>query len=165
MDPVALTSYLLVLLVLFAKFFTAIAIQARERFRARRFRYPEDAAYWRGSVAEDTELCVRAQNLLRNDGESQTYFLAFGLFYLLLGAAPVIACLYFGAYATSRLLHAYFFLTRRQPHRNRAFAAGVVVLTALAVHVAFATAVSLSRYSRERGLVHELRANPWSRAH
>jgi uncharacterized membrane protein YecN with MAPEG domain len=137
MDPHAVFSYVLASVVLFAKFCVAIAIQAKERFRERRFRYAEDATYWRGVIGDDTELCARAQGLLRNDCESQPYFLALGLAYLMLGARPEAAPLYFGAYSIARLAHAYFFLRARQPHRNRAFAASVLVLALICIHLVY----------------------------
>ncbi len=129
--------YALSVVVLFAKFFATITVQAVERFRNRRFRYPEDAAFWGGVVGDDTERCVRAQQLLRNDAESQVWYFVLAGVYSVLGAWPRGALFYFGGYAVSRLAHAYFFLAARQPHRNRAFSLGITILFALAGHVAY----------------------------
>jgi uncharacterized membrane protein YecN with MAPEG domain len=131
--------YLVSLTLLFFKYLVTITTQARERMRLRHFRYPEDAAYWTGKVAEDSDLCQRAQNLLRNDSESQPFYLAFGAAYVALGLGPEGACLYFGGYTVSRLLHAYFTLRARQPHRNRAFSMGLVILLLLALHLIYAS--------------------------
>jgi hypothetical protein len=130
--------YLGSVIVLFLKYFAATLLQARERFAQRRFRYAEDAACWRGQVGDDTELCQRAQSLLRNDAESQPFYLLFGAAYAWLGLWPPGALLYFTVYPLSRLLHASFLLRARQPHRNRSFALGLVILALLATHVAHA---------------------------
>jgi hypothetical protein len=137
MNSTAIAVYVASVLVLLAKFMTAITVQAAQRMRARNFRYAEDAAFWQGQVAADSDLCVRAQRLLQNDGESQPYYLVFGAAYVALGAWPAAAPYYFAAYAVSRVAHAYFLFTARQPHRNRAFACSVALLVALALHVAF----------------------------
>jgi hypothetical protein len=135
MNAFALGVYSLSLVVLFAKFFATITVQAVERLRQRRFRYPEDAACWTGVVAEDSERCVRAQHVLRNDSESQPWYVALAGAYVLLGAWPSGAPLYFGGYVLSRIAHAYFLLAGRQPHRNRAFSFGITILFVLAGHV------------------------------
>jgi MAPEG family len=135
--------YLASLALLFLKYVGTIVIQARERMRLRRFRYPEDAACWAGRVAEDSDLCQRAQNLLRNDCENQPFYLAFGAAYVAQGLGPEGALFYFGGYGLSRLCHGYFMLRARQPHRNRAFAMGLIILAMLAVHVVYASIASL----------------------
>jgi MAPEG family len=137
MNSLALGVYALSVVVLFLKFFATITVQAVERLRDRRFRYAEDAAFWRGTVGEESDRTVRAQHLLRNDAESQLWYVALGASYLWLGAWPAGAPYYFGIYALSRVAHAYFLLTERQPHRNRAFSLGIAVLFALAGHVAY----------------------------
>jgi uncharacterized MAPEG superfamily protein len=138
MNASALVVYCVSLVVLWLKFFVATVIQARERLFASTFRYPEDAAHFGGQLAPDSDRCARAQSLLRNDAEGQTYFLILGLLYLLVGAWPAGALFYFPAYVLSRVAHAYYLLHPRQPHRTRAFAVGVLIVTLLAVHVAYA---------------------------
>jgi hypothetical protein len=130
--------YLGSVIVLFLKYLAAIVLQARERFAQRHFRYPEDAAHWHGKVADDTELCQRAQNLLRNDTESLPFYLLFGAAYVWLALWPPGALLYFTLYPLSRVLHAYYLLRARQPHRNRTFALGLIVITLLAAHLTHA---------------------------
>jgi MAPEG family len=138
MNASALSVYALSVVVLFVKFFGTISIQAVERLRHRHFLYPEDAKTWSGVVGEDTDRCIRAQRLLRNDGESQLWYLALGYTYVLLGAWPAGAPVYFGCYTLSRLAHAYFLIMGRQPHRNRAFSIGMTILFVLAGHVTYA---------------------------
>ena len=137
MDAKAIAVYVISVLLLFAKFVVTITVQAKERMRTRHFRYPEDAVYWRGAVAQDSELCLRAQQLIRNDGESQPFYLAIGAAYVAVGAWPAGASLYFAAYALSRIAYAYFMLRPRQPQRNRAFAIGVIVLVVLSAHLVY----------------------------
>jgi hypothetical protein len=141
MNTSVLGVYALSVVVLFAKFFATISVQAVERLRHRHFRYPEDAGAWAGVVGEDSERCSRAQSLLRNDAESQLWYVALGGAYVVLDAWPSGAPFYFGGYAVSRLAHAYFFLARRQPHRNRAFSLGMTILFALAGHVTYSSIV------------------------
>ena len=144
MESLALSVYCLSLVVLLVKFAVAISLQASQRLRSRRFQYAEDAAFWDGEVAPDTELCVRAQRLLRNDTESQVFYFVLGGAYLALGAWPTGAPYYFGLYTASRVAHAGFLLGSRQPHRNRAFAVGVLVLLILAGHVAYEAVLRLA---------------------
>jgi hypothetical protein len=137
MSSVALAVYAVSWVVLFLKFFFTALLQARTRMRTRVFRYAEDAAFWRGHVGEEAEASARAQQLLRNDGEVQTYYLALGGAYLALGGWPMGGPYYFGAFVLARLVHAYCLLRPRQPLRNRAYVVGLCILLALASHVVF----------------------------
>lgn len=134
-DP--LSVYALSALVLLFKFVVTISIQARERLRTRAFRYPEDAARWHGLVAPDSDLCQRAAHVLRNDGESQVYYLVLGAVLVALQPDSRAAIFYFLTYTLARLAHTYWLLSPRQPHRNRAFSVGMIALVGLAGHVAF----------------------------
>jgi len=132
-----MTAYVGAVFVLFIKLVIVVATQGVTRMRTRTFAYPEDAAHWSGEAVErESDLVVRAQRVLRNDGESQPFFLVFGGLYLVLGATPWAAWIYFPAYALARVAHTWFFLRPRQPHRNRAFAVGLIVTAALALHCA-----------------------------
>ena len=135
MSSMSLVWYTLAAAALFAKFVFTTGLQGITRMRTKTFQYPEDAAYWRGSEPPtEVERVVRAQRLLRNDAEGQPFFLAIGLAFVLLGGPPLFSALYFGVYAVSRVVHAGFFLRPQQPHRNRAFAVGMLALIALTVH-------------------------------
>jgi hypothetical protein len=134
--------YLGSVLALLLKYLVATVLQARERFAHRRFRYAEDATCWRGAVADDTDLCQRAQSLLRNDGESQPFYLVLGAAYVSLGLWPLGGVLYFAVYPLTRWLHAFCLLRGLQPWRNRAFALGLVVLVLLAAHLGHAVLAS-----------------------
>jgi uncharacterized MAPEG superfamily protein len=143
MNRVEVSVYCWSVFVLWLKFVLAISIQARERLRTRGFRYPEDASHWRGSVDVDTERCARAQSLVRNDTESQPYFLALGALYVAVGAQPTAALIYFPLYTLSRVAHAYFLLRGRQPHRTRVFGLGIAIITLLAIHAIVAVTRAL----------------------
>lgn len=127
--------YALSVVVLFGKLLVAVSVQARERLRTRAFRYPEDAAQWRGEVAPDSDLCQRADRVLRNDAEGQVYYLVFGGVLLALTPDSRLLPYYFVTYPLTRVAHAYWLLLPRQPHRNRAFALGLTVVFVMAVHV------------------------------
>jgi glutathione S-transferase len=138
MNSLALAVYAGSWLVLFVKFVLTLALLGAARVRSRTFRYAEDAAYWRGQVADEAEPSLRARRLLHNDAESQPYYLALGSAYLALGAWPAGAPYYFAAFTLARVAHAYCLLRGLQPLRTRAFALGLGVLLVLAVHVALA---------------------------
>ena len=119
-----LSVYSLSVVALFLKAFLTIAVQARERLRARVFRYAEDAGQWRGTVGQDSDLCQRAERLLRNDAETELYYLALGGLLVVVEPNSRIAPFYFVIYVASRAYHAYWMFLPRQPHRNRAFGLG-----------------------------------------
>lgn len=135
MSSMSLAWFTVAAAILFVKFLVTTGLQGITRLRTKTFQYAEDARHWGGTeAAQEDELVVRAQRLLRNDAEGQPLFLAVGLAFVMLGGAPSFAALYCLAYAASRVLHAVFFLRPRQPHRNRAFGLGMVSLAALSVH-------------------------------
>lgn len=130
-----MAAYVAAVVVLFAKLVVMVSLQGAARMRTKRFQYAEDAAHWNGNLAaEESELIVRAQRVLRNDSEGQPYFFVFGAVYVALGGTPWAAWLYFPVYALTRVLHAWCMLRARQPLRNRAFGAGLITLAVLAAH-------------------------------
>jgi uncharacterized membrane protein YecN with MAPEG domain len=144
MHALTMVAYVAAAFVLLGKLVVVVSLQGVTRIKTRRFQYAEDASHWNGDqVAEESDLIVRAQRVLRNDGEGQPYFFVFGAVYVALGATPWLAWLYFPAYALTRVLHTWYMLRARQPHRNRAFGAGLVTLVVLATHCLI-TACSLA---------------------
>lgn len=136
MTTLALDAYLLSVVILLGKFVTTALIQARIRLGTKTFQYEEDARCWQGVTAEQEDpRVVRAQRLLRNDGEGQPYFLALGGLYVATGTTPSIAPIYFGVYALSRVAHAYWFFRPTQPARNIAFSIGLTSLVIMGVHM------------------------------
>ena len=135
MHALTMAAYVAAVVVLFAKLVVMVSLQGAARVRTKRFQYAEDAAHWNGNfIAEESDLIVRAQRVLRNDSEGQPFFFVFGAAYVALGGTPWAAWLYFPGYALTRVLHAWCMLRARQPLRNRAFGAGLIVLAALAAH-------------------------------
>lgn len=141
MNDTATLVYVASLAVLFGKFAVAISLQASQRLSSGGFRYPEDAAHWNGEVSPDSELCDRAQRLLRNDTESQPYYIVFGAAYLMLGAWPPGAPFYFAGYTLARCAHALFLIRGLQPHRFRAFSASLAIVLLLIAHVLYTAAL------------------------
>ena len=145
MSPIAVSSYAFAVVVLFAKAVATALVQGRYRLEHGKFRWPEDARHWGGeAVHAEADIVQRAQRVLLNDAETQPLFLALGAAYVALDAWPPGAPIYFGVYALSRVAHTIFLLRPRQPLRNRAFAVGMVVVLAIAIHVCFAGATLLA---------------------
>ena len=145
MTAIAVSSYAFVATLLLLKAMLAATVQGHQRMTSKAFRYPEDAGHWGGAtVSEEADLVKRAQRLLLNDAETQPLFLALGAAYVALGAWPLGAPMYFGVYGLSRVAHAWFMLRPRQPHRNRAFAVGLLTQLVLAVHVCLTAGAALA---------------------
>jgi len=145
MSAIAVSSYAFAVVLLFAKGVVTALVQGRHRLTHGKFRYPEDARHWGGeTVREEAEIVVRAQRGLLNDAETQPLFLALAALYVALGAWPPGAAIYFGVYTLSRIAHTVFLLRPRQPHRNRAYSVGMLMLLAIAMHVCVAAAALLT---------------------
>lgn len=127
----------------------AIVIQGRHRLATKEFQYSEDAAHWGGAVASPrTELtrADRAQNMLRNDGESQIYFFVLAVLYTWLNCFPKVGAALFFVYALARWAHGIFLIYPKQPLRNLAFSTSLVVqlaMVAIIMHQVFTTSLSL----------------------
>ena len=130
MKPAAALPLLILLCGITAKFVALTLVQAARRTKTRSFRWPEDAAHWGGRVVASDEdpLCHRAQAALRNDGESQCYFLAAAGIWIWLGANPTSAFLLCSTYLALRVLHSAFLVWPRQPLRNRIFGSSLLCL-------------------------------------
>jgi len=129
MEQSSLLVYLASVAVLFAKYVAITLVQAQRRFALRSFRWPEDAATWKGEhVRVEDERIERAQAALRNDGETQPFYLAIAGAWIALGAPFAAACIACGSYALARSLHSFFMIHPRQPLRNRFFGLGQIVL-------------------------------------
>lgn len=125
--------------VLCLKFLATITVQARERLGSRTFRHPEDASQWHGVVGTDSELCQRAERVLRNDAENHPYYLALGGLLLFADPTSRVTPFYFVGYTISRVVHGLWLLVPRQPHRNYVFRVAILTLLCMAVHLAWAT--------------------------
>lgn len=145
MSPIAVSAYAFAVVVLFAKAVVTALVQGRYRLKHGKFRWPEDARHWGGeAVHEEADIVQRAQRVLLNDAETQPLFLALGAAYVALDAWPPGAPIYFGIYAASRVVHTIFLLRPRQPLRNRAYAVGMLMLLAIAIHVCLSAVTQLA---------------------
>src|SRR5690349_11014116 len=135
MDPLSLAAYVASATALFVKYIVVTTVQAKGRLGGRVFRWPEDAAAWGGVLAggREEESIERAQAVLRNDGETQPFYLAFAAAWVALGAEGALVAVASTAYVTARIAHTSFFLRPRQPLRNRAFVVGQLVLLGIVV--------------------------------
>jgi uncharacterized MAPEG superfamily protein len=132
----ALLAYAVALLALYLRFVAITLVQGRARLKGHVFRYPEDAAHWGGEAPlREPETVERAQAALRNDGESQPFFLVAGLVWVLVGVEAFTAAIAFATYVIARSLHARWLIRPRQPARNRAFAASQLVLLGILADV------------------------------
>jgi uncharacterized MAPEG superfamily protein len=121
--------FVILLCGLIAKFVALTLIQAVRRTKTHTFRWPEDAAHWGGMVVNDEDArCLRAQAALRNDGESQYYFLAAVAVWIVLGAQQGFALILCSSYVVLRALHSALLLWPRQPLRNRIFGLSLACL-------------------------------------
>jgi uncharacterized MAPEG superfamily protein len=141
MDPYAVRSgallaYAVTLLALYLRFVAITLVQGHARLKGHMFRYAEDAAHWGGEApAREPETVERAQAALRNDGESQPFFMVGGLVWVLVGVETLTAVILFASYVVARSLHARWLIRPRQPARNRAFAASQLILLGILVDV------------------------------
>ena len=145
MNELTVLAYAISVLILCAKLVATVLIQGRGRLRTKRFRYAEDAAHWRGeAVDREEEIIERAQAVLRNDSESQPLFLALGAVMVATPEPIIAAPIYFLTYAVSRVGHARYLISGRQPHRNYMYSIGLFILLAMAVNL---TVVAVVRFT------------------
>jgi len=146
MKPTAALPFVILVLGMTLKSVALMVIQGQRRTKTRTFRWPEDAAHWRGVVSSDEDAqTLRAQAALRNDGESQPYFLAAVAAWIGLGAEETLALIVCGTYLVLRGLHSAFLIWPRQPLRNRLFG-----LSLLCLFVVLADCVRLLLSARGR---------------
>lgn len=134
MHRLLLVSLVLATMLLWSKCIWAMVIQARHRLRSKEFQYSEDAKHWGGNVASESKEVTRAdraQNMLRNDAESQAYFFAIAFLYSWMGCLPRVGAILFVSYALVRWVHGIFFIFPKQPQRNWAFSASLVIQLAM----------------------------------
>jgi len=125
----SLGPFWLLLAGLTVKFVLLASLQGARRARTHIFRWPEDAAHWGGTVANDEDpLCARAQAALRNDGESQFLFVAAAALWIAAGAPSRLAYPVVAAYLVLRAAHSALLLWPRQPLRNRLFGLSLLCL-------------------------------------
>ncbi len=127
------------LLILFLKMLLTSIIQGRARVKNNAFSNSEDAAYFsKGAecLPEDLPVVVQANKIWNNDLENIPIYLFLSLAFVLMGASPEAAILYFGIFTLARILHTVFYFMAKQPHRFVMYAIGMIMCLKIAVHTA-----------------------------
>jgi glutathione S-transferase len=97
---------------------------------------PEDAKMNKAEAAEAEHPAVsRAKRAHQNALENAVPFFAIGYLYAASAPSKQGAVIYFGTFATMRILHSVFYLWGRQPFRTLTFGIGVLTTIGMAVHV------------------------------
>ncbi|WP_372369207.1 MAPEG family protein [Candidatus Uabimicrobium sp. HlEnr_7] len=122
----------------FLKTFLNSMIQGYSRFKGNTFINPEDTERFADSdkevIQKYRDLDERAARCWRNDLENIPFFLLLSLALVILGGNPQYCLAYFITYASIRLLHTYFYMKAKQPHRGAAFALGNLVTMSIVGH-------------------------------
>lgn len=139
LDVLAFRYWVISLVVLFFKMWANGLVQGLHRARANTFDWPEDnRTFARGGVPSapvDQEGFARASRCWQNDLENIPIYLFLGLAFVLSGGLPFWAALYFTAFTLARIAHTFFYMRAMQPGRTIAYAIGLVVCVALAIHL------------------------------
>jgi glutathione S-transferase len=140
LHPLALKVLGISTAVLFFKMFAIGLTQGLVRNKNKVYTNPEDAALIGKTAQAEAEHpdYIRASNAYRNDLENIPIFLGLAWAALFLHAADGLAPVYFGVFTAARLGHTFFYLKGLQPWRSLAFAGGLLVNLALAVHILIA---------------------------
>ncbi len=97
---------------------------------------PEDARLNKGEHVDlEHEDVSRVKRAHGNAIENALPFFVVGALYAATAPGRTAALAYFGTFVAVRLLHSIFYLWGRQPFRTLSFAAGVLAVIGMAVHV------------------------------
>jgi uncharacterized MAPEG superfamily protein len=123
--------------LLVAALYGLAAMTAMIRTARRTVLNPEDVKVYVGStvVALEHPDIQRVKRAHLNLLENAVPFFVIGLLYALTGPSLMLAGLLFFSFVAVRLLHAFFYLTARQPLRSAAFGVGGLVNLIMAVQV------------------------------
>lgn len=128
--------YAVASVLLFFKMFALSAYQGFYRIGKLTFKTPEDAAFvGREAAKEELPQVQRAARAWLNDLENIPIFLALGIAYVWVGAAPGMAVWLFLVFTAARYLHSLFYLCGIQPWRTVAYAVGVVCMLSMSVQI------------------------------
>lgn len=131
--------YAVASVLLFFKMFAISLYQGGHRIGKGAFKTPEDAAFVGREVAsEELPQVQRAARAWLNDLENIPIFLALGIAYVWVDAAPGMAVWLFMMFTAARYLHTLFYLCGVQPWRTVAYAAGVVCLFIMSIQILMA---------------------------
>ncbi|GEN28380.1 hypothetical protein HVA01_20260 [Halovibrio variabilis] len=118
--------YAVASVLLFLKMFAIAAYQGFHRITKMTFKTPEDAALvGREAAKEELPQVQRAARAWLNDLENIPIFLALGVAYVWVDAAPGLAAWLFLTFTGARYMHTLCLLAGLQPWRTVAYIVGV----------------------------------------
>lgn len=123
-------------MILFFKMFAVSLHQGYHRIGKLTFKNPEDAGFV-GKAPADEELpqVRRAAQVWLNDLENIPIFLALGIAYVLVNAAPSHAPWLFMTFTVARILHTLTYLLGLQPWRTIAYSVGIGCMIWMSVNI------------------------------
>jgi len=132
----ALYWYSVCAVALFAKMLALSGYQGFQRIGKLSFKNPEDAkVVGRQALPEELPQVQRAQRAWLNDLENIPIFLALGIAYVLLGAAPKSAAPLFLTFTLARTVHSLMYLLGLQPWRTLAYLVGLACTVQMCVDI------------------------------
>jgi hypothetical protein len=113
-------------------------IQAIARITSKRFRHPDDAAFFgkQKGIADGVlaPLDQTGQRIWQNDIENIYPYLFVGVVFSLSGPMLMIQITYFTIFLLTRILHSVFLIFPKQPHRNIFYQGGNVITMVTILH-------------------------------
>ena len=140
-DNPAFNTYAACVAILVIKSFLSGVNTAVTRLKVKKFVNDEDDRVFgdgSGAVPEELAGPAKALRIQRNDTENLPLFFAIGLVYVLVGASPLGATIYFWTFTGARVLHSIFYMAGLQPLRTSAFAVGTLCLIGMSVQTLMA---------------------------
>jgi uncharacterized MAPEG superfamily protein len=135
----AFRTYALCVAILVIKMIASAAYTGAQRARVKGYVNPEDAALTGGPGATASEAehpaVAKALRIQRNDLENIPLFFAIGLVYVLLGATPFGAAVYFWLFTAARIVHTLVYVRNLQPARAICWGIGVLCLLGMSASV------------------------------
>jgi glutathione S-transferase len=128
--------YALAAVLLFFKMLAIAVYQGFHRIGKMTFKTPEDAAFvGREAAKEELPQVQRAAQAWSNDVENIPIFLALGVAYVWVEAAPGLTAWLFMAFTGARYMHTACYLAALQPWRTVAYAIGVICMLVMCVQI------------------------------
>ena len=135
----AFRTYALCVAILALKMIGTAIYTAAQRQKNQGYTNPEDAKVAGVDRTQATEVehpeVARALRMHRNDLENIPLFFAVGLVYVLLGASPLGAALYFWTFTVARLVHTIVYARAMQPARAICWGLGMLSLVGMSVSI------------------------------
>ena len=139
MNDASFKIYLLAIAALAFNLLFITLVTVVRRAKGKRFVNPEDARAFKGEKVDSDETAVlKSMAAHRNAIENFVPFAVLGLLYVMSGANPRAATIYFATFAVVRWLHSILYLLGIQPWRTLIFVLGFMVNIGLAVQVLMA---------------------------